>query len=143
MQVSNGSVVANITGSVNTAVPTIPAGAVQVIVDTGLVAASPTDIYTVPAGKTLYIVAAHMGIESHNAAIEGGIASIQVDDLGTGTYHRILSIGCGHQASGSGAGGVSITFTVPITVPATKKVQEISNDAGNMQVCAGFTGYYL
>jgi hypothetical protein len=137
MSYESGKVTASVTGSVNTNFPTIPAGATLVFAnfDAG---AGTADIYTVTAGKTLYIAGAwcctaYLGASSAKC-------KIQADCLGTGSYKTLLDAYCYATASVPGFGNNSLSYNPPVTVPATKKVQSV---IATSNCLGGFWGWEL
>lgn len=57
MSYESGKVTADVTGSVSTDVPHLPTGATQIVARGTSTGAGMTTVYTVTAGKTLYITA--------------------------------------------------------------------------------------
>jgi len=138
VSLNTGTVTANISGSVQTG---MPAGATIVsrCVTTGN---ATTDAYTVTAGKTLYITNAWVSIFCTAAS---GTVGMQADVLGDANYRQLVVCGAGSTTAGVGVSSSnSVSFPIPIQVPATKKVQTVATQsAGVPIVWGGFSGYEL
>jgi len=125
--VTNGTV--NMSGSVQVqASVTVPTGGTLVCVDLDSTGGT-TDMYTVPAGKTLYITSAYAALQTAS-----GYTSVDADVTGTGTYVKIVST--------LSVSPCSLSFPIAVTVPATKKVRNfVAGALGRTN--AGFTGYII
>ena len=139
----SGAITANITGSVNTIPPTIPAGAVQVVRSTPYSTTAGATLYTVTAGKTLYITSVWINF-AFNAAAQGTLV-LQADVLGDASYRQLIAAVAKGVAGNLGtAVSSAIPFPTPVQVPATKIVQYVgTNPAGVVDGFVGFTGYEL
>lgn len=136
---NSGLTTAAITGTITaTNLPAeLPPGAVKVAAADQQSGAGTKDIYTVTAGKTLYITNAWVGIACGTGA---GTGKVQVDLNGDGAYKVIVACGAYGSASVYASGNNAISPTPPIQVPAGKKVQIVSS-AGYINCDGGFVGY--
>lgn len=141
MSYNSGLVTADVTGNIVSSPTTIPTGASLVVKSATTSGVSTTDVYTVTAGKTLYIMAAWICAAIGSFA-ENPQQRLTADVLGDGVYASL----CGVDLIG--AGGVvasdsnSVSYSILVTVPATKKVQ-LSSGAAHAEVAGGFIGYEL
>lgn len=126
MQQSNGTVVANISGSVTTSVPALPAGATLIVRSIAVSGVASQTIYTVTAGKTLYIQSVTLGTVISPTA-DTPTAQVEFDD---GTAYRILCVAkISATATYPASGNNNATFPVPVPVAATKIVRVTTNSA--------------
>jgi len=135
--INTGSVTASIPGSV-TFQQGIPVGATIVVRD-GASNAANVDLYTVTAGKTLYILSAWVCMTTGVGASNQGVF-VDADVLGDGNYRKL--IGCAETGTASypGVGNNAVSFPLAISVPATKKVR-LTGNLASIQNFGGFAGY--
>jgi len=134
-----GTVTANISGSVTTSAPSLPTGATQVLRDYVGSGTAPQTIYSVSAGKTLYIQAAFVALSDGNVA--GKSVAIEADVLGDGNYRKLCGTKYDAVTNGSTQCSMAITFPIPVQVPATKVIRTALHTAQG--VIAGIIGYEL
>jgi hypothetical protein len=128
-----GNVSANVTGFVQSGVPT---GAVMKVA-TNSAAAATTTVYTVTAGKTLYITSlslcmANTAASQYNAYVTvdiggGDVAVLYLDARGIATYQT------GYDCIAISPGGL-------LAIPATKLIKVTSGNAAAPATCC-MTGY--
>jgi hypothetical protein len=134
---STGTVTAAISGSVALGIPT---GAVMVSRTTSQQNfGAAVDLYTVTAGKTLYILCAWSNACCTTANWTSAL--VQADTLGTGTYYPLAGAFSVGTATTSMPVVTTSNFSFPVPVPATKKVQFVVANAG--QGLGGFVGYEI
>jgi len=137
MTVGSGQVTATISGNIATGFPT---GATLIIRD----AAAVGTLYTVPAGKTLYIMSAWCSGSQNIGNNNTGQLSVQADD-GT-SLKKLVGITGGQQVAGAvysaGLGLFGSTaFSLPIPVAATKTVTLATSGTALVLPQGGFVGY--
>ena len=136
---SSGAVTAAISGSVTTSSPTYPPGAVQKAGANTAVGVQNSTVYTVTAGKVLYITSVSLS-GACSAAAQAPSISLQFDD---GTSFQNL---CGIKLQGSTLNATNsstgIAFTIPVQVAATKTVRVSCDNASGTSV-GSIIGYEL
>lgn len=114
----------------------LPSGATQIVRHSNA-NNSTADLYTVTAGKTLYITSVFATCYSNATTV--GLTLVQFDEAGT--QRTLVTAGHGGVGTMTGMGNNAIPFIVPIQVAATKKVQVVAS--GAVASYAGFAGYEL
>ncbi len=93
---------------------------------------SETTIYTVPAGKTLYVFMIYIVCQNEGALAGPSIAEIKIKGI------NVLSLLPGEADNGHEA--LSFTFPVPIKLVAGELIK-IASDRANLEAHGGFVGY--
>jgi hypothetical protein len=127
---------ANVTITGNSTMPTFPSGASVIIRDGNDTA----DLYTVTAGKTLYIISAYATASRNSVAGGQGTAWVEADILGDAAYRVLIASACSSTATSASASAAAVSFPIPISVPATKKVRLAKASTPDVIKC-GFIGY--
>jgi len=128
-------------GQLNTAtIPVLPAGATFICKSNAVNGSSTSDIYTVTAAKTLYILGVYVSVSQLAATSSNG--RIQADIYGTGSYQTLVTATVTASATAPQAAANAINFSIPIPLAAGKKVQVTDNLTGS-QAEGGFYGYEL
>jgi len=131
VQITSSSTQVTISGAVSTAIPQLPTGATMVYggFSGNIAGAATTDLYTVTAGKTLYVTSAY-----GNTPLGGASAQVTLKTDGTVFAGFGGTAGTGTSCS---LGGQPVA-----TCAATKKIQYTSSGAIN-SVSLGFSGYEI
>jgi hypothetical protein len=123
-----------------TPTPSMPVGAVPIIVTNNVSGNTNVTMYTVTAGKTLYIVAAGLSVVSSGASAVAAKAAI---DVGVGgTTVEICWCTTAQAAAGQDASSANISFPTPVPVAATKNVRLYANHA-QQTAYGSFVGYEM
>lgn len=141
MSYNSGLVTADVTGNIVSSPTTIPAGATLVIKAATTSGGGTADVYTVTAGKTLYILSVWV-TNALGSYAENPQSSITADVLGDGVYAPLCGVDVIGAASVVTANANAASFPILVTVPATKKVQ-VTGTSAHSEVRGGFVGYEL
>lgn len=139
ININSGKSTASITGAVSVA-SSIPTGATQVC-EYNTVNNSTATVYTVTAGKTLYITNAVV-VCSTQASAAGVTTLLEADIFGTGTYKKLYYANLlATTASNNQVVSVPISFSPPVQVPASKLVRITAGTGATVN--ATIIGYEL
>lgn len=139
INVNSGLTTAHITGSVSVGA-SLPAGATQVC-EYNTVNNSTATVYTVTAGKTLYITNATI-VVSTSASAAGVTTLLEADILGTGSYKKLYFGNLAATTSSINQNfAVSIDYAIPIQVPASKLVRITAGTGATVN--ATISGYEM
>ncbi len=116
-----------------------------VFIDTGTTSssASSATLYTVPAGKTLYITSASLALIGADSA--GAQLYVSLQDFTSGAvFVKVIAPCVAASVNLTGAAGIcNETFPQPITVAQNDLVKIINQTGGaNVDYMIQFTGYY-
>lgn len=140
MQVSNGSVKiesGNVNASLVPSASNLPAGAVQVVAEVTRSGAGSQALYTVTAGKTLYITGVSIAYICATAG-SSGMGSVDIE-VSAGTWRRICTAAAGAATSSPQGGQSAISFAYPVQVAATRGVR-VTIDLGSYAI-GSIVGY--